>query len=546
MISENRYKSAFTIVELLVVIVVIGILAAITIVTYSNISQKAIVASIQSDLSSAQTQLKLFLVDNGSYPNSVTDCPIPSTGNLCLKTSSGNTFSSYSANNTTNPQTYSLSEMHGSSIYTVTNTTVPTTLASAPLSPVADWLAMAQGDHYGNYYDLVSKQWATVNRAGAKTIYDPATQHIYDVPTNYLGVSPRSDGKSGSEAVIEEGRTNYVLNSYGSANNGTYWTTGWGVNGTIVGTPTYSLVKGVYSNSALRIRYTGQAGDSNSRIYLNSGLTGVGTFAPGDSATGDFYMKGSVIGTAYPWVLVDSDTSGGAYNGEADYAPVPITNSFALYSKTYSSMPVNTSQSQLQLIIANINPGDTIDITIDAAQLEKGSFATSYIPTTATTVTRNADIVKVPTTNWNNSNGTFIGVVDVTPSFAGSANYIGLWGESDANRIWIDQRTGGYPSIGLYNAGVGSMAYGSSVAPTNPYVAAMTWNSGGSDTPYQNSTPGSPMTGYSTPSLGSTAYIGSGYNGYYFNGPIQRLAVYNSALTSGNVSTVTNAIQNGP
>jgi len=56
------YKSGFTIVELLVVIVVIGILATITIVSFNGINQKAIVASLQSDLSNAATTLKLYQV----------------------------------------------------------------------------------------------------------------------------------------------------------------------------------------------------------------------------------------------------------------------------------------------------------------------------------------------------------------------------------------------------------------------------------------------------------------------------------------------------
>ena len=61
-----KHQSAFTIVELLVVIVIIGILAAITIVTYFGISQKVVEASLQSDLSGASKQLKLSQVDNGN------------------------------------------------------------------------------------------------------------------------------------------------------------------------------------------------------------------------------------------------------------------------------------------------------------------------------------------------------------------------------------------------------------------------------------------------------------------------------------------------
>ena len=76
-LRHTIYKPAFTIVELLVVIVVIGILAALTIVAYTGISQKATVASLQSDLSNASTVLKLYQVDNSAYPNLVTNCPNP-------------------------------------------------------------------------------------------------------------------------------------------------------------------------------------------------------------------------------------------------------------------------------------------------------------------------------------------------------------------------------------------------------------------------------------------------------------------------------------
>ncbi|MEP7204704.1 MAG: prepilin-type N-terminal cleavage/methylation domain-containing protein, partial [Candidatus Saccharibacteria bacterium] len=82
----------FTIVELLVVIVVIGILAAISIVAYSGIQNRAIIANLTSDLSSAATQLRLFQVDNGSFPSS-NDCSAsPAAGSLCLKSSAGTSY----------------------------------------------------------------------------------------------------------------------------------------------------------------------------------------------------------------------------------------------------------------------------------------------------------------------------------------------------------------------------------------------------------------------------------------------------------------------
>lgn len=89
-------KPGFTIVELLVVIVVIGILAAITIVSYSGISQRAIVVSLQSDLSSSAKKLKMYQTIYSSYPTALgaDKCPITPNidANYCLKASTNNTF----------------------------------------------------------------------------------------------------------------------------------------------------------------------------------------------------------------------------------------------------------------------------------------------------------------------------------------------------------------------------------------------------------------------------------------------------------------------
>lgn len=62
-------RSGFTIVELLIVIVVIGILAAISIVAYGGIQNRAVATVLQSDLRNAATQLSIKQVEDGSYPN---------------------------------------------------------------------------------------------------------------------------------------------------------------------------------------------------------------------------------------------------------------------------------------------------------------------------------------------------------------------------------------------------------------------------------------------------------------------------------------------
>lgn len=62
----------FTIVELLIVVVVIAILAAITIVSYQGITARANDTAVQSDLSAVAKQLQAYYVENGAYPQDTT------------------------------------------------------------------------------------------------------------------------------------------------------------------------------------------------------------------------------------------------------------------------------------------------------------------------------------------------------------------------------------------------------------------------------------------------------------------------------------------
>ncbi|MCX6728985.1 MAG: LamG domain-containing protein [Candidatus Saccharibacteria bacterium] len=118
---KRRTDSAFTIIELLVVIVVIGVIAAISFVAYMGVSQRAVSASLKSDLSTAAKRIKMFQIENSAYPNSLTDCPNPAPSNLCVKLSSGNSYIGYAADNTSSPQTYLLIAGNGSIYYKITD-----------------------------------------------------------------------------------------------------------------------------------------------------------------------------------------------------------------------------------------------------------------------------------------------------------------------------------------------------------------------------------------------------------------------------------------
>jgi general secretion pathway protein G len=65
--SLTRNQPGFTIVELLIVIVIIGILAAITIVAYNNIQQRARDTQRMQDLADTAKALHLHYIDKGNW-----------------------------------------------------------------------------------------------------------------------------------------------------------------------------------------------------------------------------------------------------------------------------------------------------------------------------------------------------------------------------------------------------------------------------------------------------------------------------------------------
>lgn len=64
----NRKQQGFTIVELLIVIVVIGILAALVITTFTGIQQKARNTERTTDIKAIHGQVEAYYAQNGKYP----------------------------------------------------------------------------------------------------------------------------------------------------------------------------------------------------------------------------------------------------------------------------------------------------------------------------------------------------------------------------------------------------------------------------------------------------------------------------------------------
>lgn len=104
----QKTKSGFTIVELLIVIVVIAILAAITIVAYNGIQQRARASSASTALNQANKKLALYAIDNSAYPADLATAGITDTSDVTYQ---------YSYDNTASPATYCVTATSGSVSY---------------------------------------------------------------------------------------------------------------------------------------------------------------------------------------------------------------------------------------------------------------------------------------------------------------------------------------------------------------------------------------------------------------------------------------------
>lgn len=90
----KKTTSGFTIVELLIVIVVIAILAAITIVAYNGIQGRARDSQRLSDMKTIQKALEIYKTNNGIYPAAVIT---PNTGGFETSTNGTNATNFLSA-----------------------------------------------------------------------------------------------------------------------------------------------------------------------------------------------------------------------------------------------------------------------------------------------------------------------------------------------------------------------------------------------------------------------------------------------------------------
>lgn len=91
---KPKQSSGFSIVELLIIVVVIAILAAITIVGYNGIQVRARESVALSDLKSTSTLMQVAYIETGTFPTTLPDS-IKTSGNTTLTLKWSGTYTTY-------------------------------------------------------------------------------------------------------------------------------------------------------------------------------------------------------------------------------------------------------------------------------------------------------------------------------------------------------------------------------------------------------------------------------------------------------------------
>jgi prepilin-type N-terminal cleavage/methylation domain-containing protein len=123
-----RNTKGFTLIELLIVVVIIGILAAIAIPKFSATREKAYFAAMKSDLKNLASQEEIYYADQYAYTTSITNLGYVASSGITVTSAATSSGWSASATHT------ALGTSEGCSMYygTATAVAVGTATPSAP------------------------------------------------------------------------------------------------------------------------------------------------------------------------------------------------------------------------------------------------------------------------------------------------------------------------------------------------------------------------------------------------------------------------------
>ena len=300
-----------------------------------------------------------------------------------------------------------------------------------------------------------------------------------------------------------------------------------------------------------RITFTRTTGASNPATYINS--SGVITAATNNQPRFDYdpitlVCKGLLIEESRTNSLLNTDllstqivTVTAAVRTLSFYGTGSVTLSgahTAVVSGT-GAYPTRTTYSFTPTAGALTL---TVTGTVQYAQLEAGAFATSYIPTTTTALTRNADVATMTGTNfsswYNATEGTIQAeVINKVGTGGNYYYYISDGTTSNAMYGFAAFNNGSVRPLYVYTLGVAQATLVSSVNCIGTYKLAASYKANSFAESVKKTTPTTDLAG-TVPTV-TQLNIGCAPTAGQLNGHVAKLNYYSTQLTLAQLQAIT-------
>ena len=267
--------------------------------------------------------------------------------------------------------------------------------------------------------------------------------------------------------LIEEARTNLATHSVdfsaGHSNNSLL------IVGKAVapdGTLTASVMQNVTDNGYNYTRIAGLQLTQNETYTYSVFAKAAGTFA-----TNHIWLLGNTAGDSFSFFDLSNGTSGYRSNSNVTSKIQDVGNGWYRCSITFTNSAATGSQEiGVGLAQSDSNPATSSagkQVYLWGEQLEVGSFATSFIPTSGSTVTRAADAVELPASSWYDNSGTLFVDFNMTGDTTGTyGNIIQLVEDSSSRWGFITTNSDNALKSIIYDApnltfpSIGTLTYG--------------------------------------------------------------------------------------
>jgi len=351
------------------------------------------------------------------------------------------------------------------------------------------------------------------------------------------------DPVSGSSLglLVEESRTNEILNSQ-------VFTSGYNRSGlnVITQNTTVTTPEGLTDGVGV---ITESSGGTTHQFYEASSaqITGIRTYSIFVKPNGRNYCV--LMTSSFTHDLVNGTTLGSASGEFVSATTTKFPNGWVRCTLTQNHS--NTyDQFNFKLAKDGLNDysysGDGVSgVYVWGAQLEAGSFPTSYIPTSGSTVTRSADVASMTGTNFSSwysqTAGSFIATWDQPVNSSNALTIIAEGGSAFDFTIWTYN---GLPQFATYLSHISQNNYAQSPSVAIPINTLQTiggsYDSAGVTAALNGNTP---VTSGSSTAVSEGATLirfGARNSGiFYINGHLARFTYYPFRLTDAQLQALT-------